>query len=73
MRTLRHGWRLSAILIAIALGTGCRWGGNPYANDPLMQPKRTVPGGNLVPEMCDRDHPLPPTPPIEEVPAPFVK
>jgi hypothetical protein len=73
MRTLRHGWRLSAILAALAFGTGCPWLKNPYARDPLMQKNRTIPCGNLVPEMCDRDHPLPPTPPIEEVVAPHAK
>ena len=64
MTTLRHGWRLSAILAALALGTGCRWGGNPYARDPLLQNKRAIPGdADRVPALCASDHPAPPTPP----------
>ena len=66
MTLLRHGWRLSAILTAIIIGTGCRWGGNPYARDPLLQNKRAIPTeAERVPAVCAADHPAPPRPPSD--------
>ncbi len=60
------------LMVAVSLLlTGCRWGDKPYARDPLVKKKQTVPGElRAMPKLCETDHPAPPGPPTEERAAP---
>jgi len=61
----------AALIVAL---TGCSWSSKPYAQDPLVQKKRAVPGEvRMVPDLCEADHPAPPTPPAEQTAAPHSK
>ena len=55
-------------MVAVTLSlTGCRWGGKPYARDPLVQKKQAVPGElRAMPKLCETDHPAPPGPPVDD-------
>ena len=51
----------------IATAIGCSWTASPYARDPLVQKKRTVPGvAAMVPSLCSADYPAPPAAPSDE-------
>ncbi len=59
--------RISLMIAIPLLLTGCRWGSNPYARDPLVQKKQAVPGElTSMPKLCETDHPAPPGPPVDD-------
>ena len=61
----RHRAMALGFAACLAATAGCGWSRSPYADDPLVQKGRAVPGTDRVAGLCSADRPAPPAPPAD--------